>query len=137
MRWARRRGWLVFDRAGLSRRRRAFAPAVDVVYSPGEPARVLVSAELAGVAPADIELELVGRQLILAGRRERHAAAGDVYHQVEIERGPFRRVVELGVDVDAERARARYEDGILVVELPIAGSRARPQTVAIQGVRRR
>jgi HSP20 family protein len=127
----------VFDRAGLTRRRWGFAPAVDVIYSPGEPARLLVSAELAGVEPADIELELVGRRLILSGRRERHAQAGDVYQQVEIERGPFRRVVELGADVDAERARARYEDGILLVELPIASSSAQVRAVPIEGAHRR
>ena len=45
--------------------------------------------------------------------------AGRVYQQVEIEAGPFRRVVELGADVVAERARATYDDGVLRVELPL------------------
>jgi HSP20 family protein len=44
---------------------------------------------------------------------------GRVYQQVEIDSGPFRRIVELQVDVDAERAKATYEDGILRIELPL------------------
>jgi HSP20 family protein len=44
---------------------------------------------------------------------------GRVYQQVEIPTGPFRRIVELQVDVDAERAKATYEDGVLRVELPL------------------
>jgi HSP20 family protein len=42
-----------------------------------------------------------------------------VYQQVEIPSGPFRRVVELQVEVDAERAKATYEDGMLKIELPL------------------
>ena len=44
---------------------------------------------------------------------------GRAYQQVEIPTGSFRRVIELGVDVDAERARASYHEGLLRVELPV------------------
>ena len=44
---------------------------------------------------------------------------GRVYQQVEIESGPFRRTVRLNADVDAERASATYDDGVLRVELPL------------------
>jgi HSP20 family protein len=40
---------------------------------------------------------------------------------MEIEAGPFRRVIPLGTDVVAERAKASYEDGVLRIELPLAG----------------
>ena len=46
-------------------------------------------------------------------------ARTDVYQQVEIERGPFRRVVELGADVRGQEAKAVYEDGMLRIELPL------------------
>src|SRR5262249_33993470 len=42
-----------------------------------------------------------------------------VYQQLEIPTGPFRRVVELQVEVDAEKASATYEDGVLRIELPL------------------
>jgi HSP20 family protein len=44
---------------------------------------------------------------------------GRVYQQLEIPSGPFRRVVELQVEVDAEKASATYEDGVLRIELPL------------------
>jgi HSP20 family protein len=50
---------------------------------------------------------------------------------VEIERGAFRRVIELGRDVIAEQAKASYEDGMLRIELPLARSGARTRVVPI------
>jgi len=109
----------VFERTGLSRRRAGFSPSVDVAYA-SDPPRAIVTAELAGVEIDELELEIQGRTLILAGRRGPAAIKGDVYQQVEIGRGRFRRTIELGADVDASQARARYEEGMLRVELPLA-----------------
>ncbi len=65
-------------------------------------------------------LEIRGRQLLIAGERRPADASGRLYQQIEIENGPFRRLVELGAEVVAEEARASYEDGILEVEIPLA-----------------
>jgi HSP20 family protein len=125
----------VFDRGLGPRRRGGFVPAVDVYYV-GNPPRAVVRADLAGIDPAQLELEIRGRELILAGQRLAPAAGQErLYQQLEIEHGPFRRVVALGADVDAEGARASYEDGMLVVELPIAAP-ADPRTVPIEPGRR-
>jgi HSP20 family protein len=125
----------VFDRGLGPRRRGGFVPAVDVYYV-GNPPRAVVRADLAGIDPAQLELEIRGRELILAGQRVAPAAGQErLYQQLEIEHGPFRRVVALGADVDAEGARASYEDGMLVVELPIAAP-ADPRTVPIEPGRR-
>jgi HSP20 family protein len=109
--------------------RGAFSPAVDVYYV-ADPARAVVRAELAGVRASEIELEIRGRELIIAGHRRAHDAEEErLYQQLEVQHGPFRRVVALGADVDADAARANYEDGMLTVELPIkapAGSRTVP-----------
>jgi HSP20 family protein len=59
-------------------------------------------------------------------------ARGRLYQQIEIEHGPFRRVVELGADVLAEEARASYEDGILEVQVPLAPREEQPRTVPIE-----
>ena len=110
----------VFVRSGLSRRHTGQWPAVDVAYA-SDPPRAIVTAELAGTDPGDIALQIEGRKLFLAGRRGPAEPAGDVYQQIEIERGSFRRLIELGADVDADRITARYEDGMLRVELPLVG----------------
>jgi HSP20 family protein len=100
-------------------RSRGFTPRVDVYYSDNPP-RAVVKADLAAVDPADVALEIRGRQLVIAGERRPREAGGRLYQQVEIEHGPFRRVVELGADVVAEQASASYVDGVLQVEIPLA-----------------
>jgi HSP20 family protein len=122
----------VFERSGLSRRRGGFSPAVDVAYA-AEPPRAIVTAELPGVDLDELDLEIQGRTLILAGRRGTMCPEGDVYQQVEIGRGEFRRVVELGREVVAEQAKARYEDGMLRIEVPLAPAVPRRRAVPIEG----
>jgi HSP20 family protein len=126
----------VFGAAGLTSRRTGFSPAVDVFYA-DDPPRAIVHAELAGIDPEDLGLEITGRELTLTGHRRSADAEGCVYQQLEIEHGPFRRTVPLGADVVAEQARATYQDGILRVELPIAEPGPPARTVPIQRLRTR
>jgi HSP20 family protein len=125
----------VLDRGLAPRRRGGFQPAVDVYYA-SDPPRAVVRADLAGIDPNQVQLEVRGRELVLSGHRETEAPSDDrVYQQLEIERGPFRRVVALGAEVDADAANATYEDGILTVELPLQ-SPAPARTVPIRGIDR-
>lgn len=120
----------VFDR-GLSPRRRAgFVPAVDVYYLT-DPPRAVVRADLAGISPDALDLEIRGRELVLSGHRRHEKADGRVYQQIEIETGPFRRSISLGVEVDPEAAKAVYQDGMLTVELPVQQSAETGRTVPI------
>ncbi|WP_372788341.1 Hsp20/alpha crystallin family protein [Paraconexibacter sp.] len=115
----------VFSTGISPRRRGGFTPAVDVFYetpageTAGEVARAVVQAELAGIDIDEIGLEIQGRELVLAGHRRPTDSEGRVYQQLEIDFGPFRRVIPLGADVVADAARATYRDGILRVELPL------------------
>lgn len=102
----------------ISRRATGFAPNVDVYYC-GEPQRAVVKCDLAGIELASVGIEISGRQLTVVGERAVQETEGRVYQQVEIPTGPFRHVVELQVDVDADKATANYEDGILRVDLPL------------------
>jgi HSP20 family protein len=120
----------VMDRRMAPRSRGGFSPAVDVYYT-GDPPRAIVRADLAGVDPSGIALEIRGRELILSGTRPPESGEDRVYQQLEIEHGPFRRVVPLGADVDQEAASAAYEDGMLIVELPLAPPK-RAHTVRIE-----
>ncbi len=125
----------VLDRGLSPRRRGGFSPAVDVYYS-SDPPRAVVRADLAGIDPNEVQLEIRGRELVLSGNREiqSHPPDDRVYQQMEIEHGPFRRVVALGADVDSEAADATYEDGILTVELPL--TRSHTHSVPIRGIDR-
>lgn len=121
-----------FERGGgLSRRHTGQWPAVDVAYV-SDPPRAIVTAELAGIDAADIALQIEGRRLFLAGRRGAAEPAGEVYQQIEIQRGSFRRLIELGADVDADNVTARYDAGMLRVELPLVGRSDRRRAVPIE-----
>lgn len=99
-----------------------FSPKVDLYYcgdDPGAGQRAIVKVDLAGVDLGEVSIEISGRELAISGQRPVQETEGRVYQQLEIDSGPFRRIVELQVDVDAERAKATYEDGVLRIELPL------------------
>jgi len=102
----------------VTRRSRGFSPNIDVYYC-GDPQRAIVKVDLAGVELSEVGIEVSGRQLAIVGERQVQETEGRVYQQIEIPSGPFRRVVELQVEVDTDRATATYEEGILRIELPL------------------
>lgn len=116
-----------------------FSPRVDVYYCEGPIAeggasvpKAVVTADLAGIAADAVSLEVSARTLVITGRRPVRETEGRAYQQVEIPTGAFRRPIELGVDVDAEEARATFEDGLLRVELPIRLPDATSRRVPIE-----
>lgn len=114
----------------VSRRSTGFSPNVDVYYC-GDPQRAIVKVDLAGVDLSEVGIEVSGRHLAVAGERHLQETEGRVYQQIEIPSGSFRRVVELQVEVDAERASATYEEGILRIELPLRDPSATTRRVPI------
>jgi HSP20 family protein len=102
----------------VTRRSSGFSPNVDVYYC-GDPQRAIVKVDLAGVELSEVGIEVSGRHLAIVGERQLQETEGRVYQQIEIPSGQFRRVVELQVEVDAERASATYEEGILRIDLPL------------------
>ena len=87
-----------------------------------------VVAELAGVEPEEINLQMEGRRLILSGQRSvprppagraggRYAATVRL-HVMEIDHGPFRRVIEMPEAVRDEQVEACLVGGFLWVKLP-------------------
>ncbi|MFL5896389.1 MAG: Hsp20/alpha crystallin family protein [Thermoleophilaceae bacterium] len=121
----------VFGRSALVRQT-GFTPHVDVAYVGDPPRSVLIHAELAGVDPNHVGLEIRGRRLVIAGERRGTDTTNCFYQQVEIEHGPFRRVIELGTDVDASRARATYDNGILRVEVPVVVSEPQVRSIPVK-----
>jgi HSP20 family protein len=91
-----------------------------------------VKVDVSGVEMAEISLEVSGRRLTITGERPVQETEGRVYEQLEIPRGPFRRTVQLSADLNAEDARATYEDGILRIELPLVAESSSSHTVPIE-----
>ena len=78
-----------------------------------------VSIELAGVKPADVNVEMQDGVLEVSGKREKVALPeGMRALKVEQRTGAFRRKFEFPTLVDADRIAAAYENGVLSIELP-------------------
>jgi HSP20 family protein len=96
------------------------------------PEHYVVKAELPGVDPSVVEIEVQEDTLVLRGERSLPEANGEAaYHRRERGEGRFRRVVRLPGRVDADGCHAEYRDGVLTVRVAKARE-SRPRKVAIQ-----
>ena len=92
-------------------------PSVDV-YRLAD--GMAVVAELPGVEEADVKVVVdQGRLRIAGNRRMVTAPAGAEPLQLEIDYGPFERVVNLPAGADADRVTARFHGGLLTVHVPV------------------
>jgi HSP20 family protein len=107
--------WQVPRFSGL---RHGFRPNVDCFHT-DDPHALTVVVELPGVDAQSVRVIGGERLLVIAGERRRPQLPGRVYQQMEIEYGPFQRQVRLAEDVDPERASARFDRGVLTIELPV------------------
>jgi HSP20 family protein len=124
-------------RSLVGARTSGFSPKVDLYYcgaerESGAAQRAIVKVDLAGVELSEVSIEISGRELVISGQRPVQETEGRVYQQVEIDSGPFRRIVELQVDVNPERAKATYEDGVLRIELPLRDQAETSRRVPIE-----
>lgn len=79
----------------------------------------LLRTPLPGVAPENITLEVDGSALTLAGRFDDEPEMDRSRAQhVERPRGSFKRTLRLSFEIDAARAQAKLECGVLEVVLP-------------------
>jgi|RhiMethySRZTD1v2_1073278.scaffolds.fasta_scaffold271243_1 HSP20 family protein len=94
---------------------------------------VRLHARIPGVSAADIDLSVVDDTVTLKGERRVEETGGDVaFHRRERELGRFARTIQLPFPVDADAVVARFQDGILEVELPRAAS-DKPRKISIRG----
>jgi HSP20 family protein len=105
-------------------------PTVNV-FDAGE--EFVVKAELPGVDPQKVDIEVQDNTVVLRGERRFDDLAGRnvAYHRREREQGQFRRVVRLPGKVDGDKAVASYHDGVLSIRVPKA-KETQPRRVAIQ-----
>ena len=105
-------------------------PSMDVKDS-GE--AVTVQAELPGIDPKDVELTLEGGVLTIRGhkREESEKKEGEKVLSREIRYGSFSRSLALPAEVEADKATARFDKGVLLVTIPKAET-SKPTRVAIQ-----
>ena len=78
---------------------------------------VVVTAELPGVTRDDVTLNLQDDVLTLEGKREPHQQEDGNWQRRERSYGSFSRAVQLPFRIDPDKVQARFNNGVLEVEL--------------------
>ena len=93
----------------------------------------VVKASLPGGRPEDVHITAQGDTLTIRGEiKAEEEKKGDQYHLRERRYGQFQRTVTLSTPVSADKAQARFEDGVLTLTLPKA-EEAKPKQIKIGG----
>ena len=94
---------------------RLWFPAADVYQTPEG---WVVKVELAGVAAEDVEIEVHGNVLYIAGcRRDRSCVAGASYHQMEITYSRFEKTLKFPASIEGVQIDHMFENGLLILRL--------------------
>ena len=93
---------------------------------------VVVTFDLPGVQPDDIDLTVERDVLTITAKRRFDVSEGDEVLADERPQGEFTRRILLGESLDTSRLDATYENGVLTVRLPVA-EQAKPRKIAIGG----
>jgi HSP20 family protein len=93
-----------------------FVPAVDVFEKDD---KIVVKADLPGIRKEDLEITVQDGTLTLRGKREKTEEVKEEgrYH-FERSSGSFQRSIALPAEVDAEKIKAEFKDGVLTIEAP-------------------
>ena len=103
-------------------------PPINIFEKGG--ALVLV-AELPGIKKEDLQLQVKGNSVRLAGERVINYGENISYHRIERNSSKFDRTLKLPINVEADNVKAEYREGILVISLPRAEA-DKPRRIAIQ-----
>jgi HSP20 family protein len=106
----------------------AWAPAVDIYEHEGN---LVLKAELPGIDPKDVDVQVENNVLTLRGERKFDSEVKrEEYHRVERAYGTFSRSFTLPNVIDTAKIKAEFKDGVLRVTLP-QREEAKPKQISI------
>jgi HSP20 family protein len=120
----------LFSRAGGGdvAERQSWTPSIDVIETDDS---IKLKAELAGMDPKDISIEVQDNVLTVSGeRRFQEEVKEDKYYRIERRYGSFSRSLALPQTVNEEGIEAKYENGVLEVVVPKAEV-AKPKKITV------
>lgn len=95
-----------------------WTPAIDVSQRDGQ---YVVHAELPGLKPEDVKVEVLDDALVIEGeRKDEHEEDRGGVHRTERRYGRFYRAIPLPEGATADQARASFENGVLEVMIPLS-----------------
>jgi HSP20 family protein len=103
-------------------------PAIDIEETQDA---FKLSAELPGMKKDEIKISFSDGRLSIEGERKLEKEEKDkTYHRIERSYGRFKRMVSIPREVQADKAIAAYEQGILTITLP-KSEKAKPKEIGI------
>lgn len=119
----RRRTWPVKTETAV------VAPSIDMLDRENE---IVVRAELPGVNKEDLDISLTKEALVLKGEVKREEETKEAnYYLSERSYGSFSRTIPLPVEVDTERVKASFKNGILELVIP-KKEESKPKEIKIE-----
>ena len=104
-------------------------PAIDLYQTENE---VVVKASLPGLKSEDVHISVTNGVLSLSGEfKQDEETKESTYHIREHTHGSFERGITLPVDVETDKAKADFKDGILTITLPKSEA-VKPRTINIK-----
>ncbi len=125
-----------FDRSLSGLASSAFSPlfekSIRLELADGED-HVIVRAELSGVEPKEVNVEVVGQALIIKAekKREQKTKEADFFHS-EVQYGSFTRSVQLPAAVDPAKVKAKHVNGVLTITIG-KDPTAKPKRIPVAG----
>lgn len=91
----------------------------------------LVRAEVPGVPPEKVNIEIHGRTLTISGERAAEPVEGASFHRRERDSGKFSRSFTLPANLDVETASANHKHGVLTIRVPLKAA-AKPRHIEVK-----
>jgi HSP20 family protein len=113
-------------REGTRAPERYVQPPVDIYETPEG---LVLLADLPGVAQNDLEVRLENNILTIQGKAQQALTSEPISREYEL--GNFFRQFELSEQVDQGKIAARFQHGVLTLQLPTA-EKAKPRQIAVQ-----
>ena len=105
---------------------KSFRLPLDAYITPDE---IVVLANMPGVKPESVDITLEGDTLTIKGERPAPLENVD-YALQERPYGKFLRTLNINIPVDADKAEAKYENGLLTLSIPKVQA-AKPKTIQV------
>jgi HSP20 family protein len=124
-----------FGREGSGGEMTDWRPAVDVREHDG---KLQVHAELPGVNENDVKVSIENDMLIIQGERKREEEREDEgWYRAERSYGSFCRTIPLPEGAESDKANARFNNGVLEIEMPIPKTQHQAKQIPISGASQR
>ncbi len=80
----------------------------------------IVEALIPGIDPKNLEMTVLKGVLTLSGERNHNPEKQGTWHRRERSTGKFMRAIDIPAEIDVDKVKADYRDGLLSVTLPKA-----------------